>query len=103
MDNSSSSTIDDVTFWFRVNGVDVANSAGIVAINTSHGGIHGANIASWNILLTVNSLDYVELVWSTDSGNGSLATYPAGTGPVHPASPSVALTATFVAAPSVTA
>ena len=103
LDNSSSSTIDDVTFWFRLNGVDIANSAGIVGVNTSHGGVHGLNIASWNMLITVDSLDYVELVWSTDSGNGSLATYAAGTSPTHPASPSVIFTATFVAAPSVTA
>jgi hypothetical protein len=92
------SSIDNVTLWFRQNGVDVANSAGIVSVPAIHGGVPGAAIISWNLVLPLNAGDYVQLLMASDSGNTVAATYPAGTAPVHPASPSIILTATFVSA-----
>jgi hypothetical protein len=91
-------TDDNVTFWFKYNGTDVANSAGIQAVPSKHGSIPGATIVSWNIILSFNPEDYFQLYYSTDSGNTVVATYPAGTAPVHPISPSVILTVTFVSA-----
>jgi hypothetical protein len=91
-------TDDNVTFWWRQNGVDVAYSAGIQAVSSKHGSSPGAAIVSWNIVLPVQADDYIQLYYASESGNTVLATYPAGTAPVHPVSPSVILTATFVSA-----
>lgn len=89
---------DNVTLWFRQNGVDVPNSAGVQAVSAKHGSFPGAAIISWNIILPISAGDYLELVYASDSGDTVLVTYPAGTAPVHPVSPSCILTATFVSA-----
>jgi hypothetical protein len=91
-------TIDNVTLWFRQNGVDVPYSAGIVSVPAIHGGVPGAAIVSWNIVLPINADDYIQLMMSSNTGNTVAATYPPGVSPVHPASPSIILTATFVSA-----
>ena len=89
---------DNVTFWWKQNGADVAYSAGIQAVPAKHGSTAGASIVSWNIVLPINTNDYVQLYFASESGNTVTATYPAGTAPTHPVSPSVILTATFVSA-----
>ena len=91
-------TDDNVTFWWKQNGTDVAYSAGIQAVPSKHGSTPGASIVSWNIVLPIQANDYVQLYYASESGNTVTATYPAGTAPVHPVSPSVILTATFVSA-----
>lgn len=93
-----STTDDNVSIWFRVNGVDVPYSAGVQAVPAKHGSFPGTTIMGWNSILPLNSTDYIQLLFSSDSGNTVVATYPAGTAPVHPVSPSVAITATFVSA-----
>jgi hypothetical protein len=93
---SFSNQIDNVTLWFRQNGSDVANSAGIVSIPSIHAGGPGAAIVSWNLVLPLNAGNYVQLMMASESGNTVAATYPPGTSPVHPASPSIILTSTFV-------
>lgn len=90
--------IDNVTIWFRQNGVDVANSAGIVSVPAIHGGKAGAAIISWNLILPFNAGDYLQMIAGSDTGNTVAATYPPGTAPVHPASPSIIVTSTFVSA-----
>ena len=95
---SFDSQIDDVTLWFRQNGVDVDNSAGVISIPAIHAGRPGAAIVSWNLVLPINAGDYIQLLMASASGNTLAATYPPGTAPVHPASPSIILTATFVSA-----
>jgi hypothetical protein len=92
------SSDDNVTFWWRQNGTDIAYSAGIQAVPSKHGSSPGAGIVSWNLVLPVDADDYVQLLYASESGNTVTATYPAGTSPVHPVSPSVILTATFVSA-----
>jgi len=89
---------DNVTFWWRQNGTDIAYSAGIQAVPSKHGSSPGAAIVSWNIVLPMNADDYVQLLYASESGNTVTATYPAGSSPTHPVSPSVILTATFVSA-----
>lgn len=89
---------DNVTFWWRQNGTDVAYSAGVQAVPSKHGSSAGAAIVSWNIVLPLDAGDYVQLLYASESGNTVTATYPAGAAPVHPVSPSVILTATFVSA-----
>lgn len=93
-------TDDNVTVWIRQNGADVAATGGIVTVASKHGTVPGATIAAWNYLLQVAANDYVSLAWTTDSGNTVLGTYPSGTSPVHPSSPGVIFTATFVSAPT---
>lgn len=89
---------DNVTFWWRQNGTDIAYSAGIQAVPSKHGSTPGASIVSWNIVLPIQTNDYIQLMYASESGNTVTATYPAGVAPVHPISPSVILTATFVSA-----
>ena len=89
---------DLVTFWFRLDGSDVANTAGVVQVPKQTGAGSGAVIASWNIVLDIVAGSYIELLFSSVTGNTVVATYPAGTSPVTPVSPSVILTATFVSA-----
>lgn len=95
---SFDSQIDNVILWFRQNTIDVPNSAGVVSVPATHAGGPGAAIVSWNIVLPVNAGDNIQLVMASESGDTVAATYPPGTAPVHPASPSVILTATFVSA-----
>ena len=92
------SSIDNVTLWFRQNTNDIANTAGVVSIPSKHAGGVGAAIVSWNLVVAVNAGDNIQLMMSSASGNTVAATYPPGTAPVRPASPSVILTATFVSA-----
>lgn len=90
-------SVDNVTMWFALNGSDVANSASIVEVPTIHGQAPGASILSFNIFLSVLTSEYVQVNFSSDSGNTVVATYPAGASPVHPVSPSIILTAQQVA------
>lgn len=89
---------DNVVFWWRQNGTDIAYSAGVQAVPSKHGSSPGASIVSWNIVLPIQAGDYIQLLYASESGNTVTATYPAGVAPVHPVSPSVILTATFVSA-----
>lgn len=91
-------TIDNVTVWFRQNGVDIPYSAGVATVPAIHGGSPGTAIISWNLVQPVNAGDYIQLLFASDTGNTVAATYAAGTSPVHPISPSIILTATFVSA-----
>ena len=96
---SYDSTIDDVTLWFRKNGTDIPYSAGVATVPSIHGGVAGTAIISWNLVETIsNPGDYIQLLFASQTGNTVCATYPGGTAPVHPISPSVILTATFVSA-----
>ena len=97
---NSASAVDNITLWVRVNGADVSNSAGLVGVPAKHGSINGALVFGWNQYLTLNTNDYVQLYWATDGGTSALTTYAAsGTAPIHPASPSIAVTFLFVSAP----
>ena len=92
------SSIDNVTLWFRQNTVDIPFTGGVVSIPSKHAGGIGAAIVSWNLVVAVNAGDNIQLMMHSNSGNTVAGTYPPGTAPVHPASPSVILTATFVSA-----
>lgn len=91
-------TDDNITFWYRQNGVDIPYSAGVSQVLPKHGSYPGTAIVSWNIVLPVEADDYVELLYASTTGNTVLATYPPGASPVRPVSPAVILTATFVSA-----
>lgn len=89
---------DNVTVWFKKNGTDVPYSASIEQVNSKHGSSPGARILALNFIDSFAVDDYVELYWASDTGNTILSTFPAGTSPVHPVSPSLILTVTFVSA-----
>ena len=91
-------TEDNVTIWFKKNGTDIQYSAGVAQINAKHGSDPGAAIVAWNLIVDMNVTDYIEIYFSSETGETVCATYPAGTTPVTPISPSVILTATFVSA-----
>ena len=89
---------DNITIWLRKNGLDVPYSAGIQQVNAKHGSTPGSSIIGWNYVEQFAAGDYFEIYWTSDTGNTVLATFPAGTSPVHPVSPSLILTVTFVSA-----
>jgi hypothetical protein len=76
----------DVTIWLRKNGSDVLGSAGFVAVISSHGGVPGHCLPSWNYLLDAVGGDYYELYWSATSLDVSMHFYPAGSPPPSAAS-----------------
>jgi hypothetical protein len=91
--SNSDNTEQDVTIWLRLNGSDVAGSAGFVSIPQKHGSISGHIITSWNYLLDVAAGQYYELYWSTtDHTHVKMQFYPAGSPP--PSVASVILTVT---------
>jgi hypothetical protein len=92
------SSIDNVTLWFRQNGVDIPNTAGIATVPLGPGTTLGAIIVAWNLVIPITAGDYIQLMMASDSGDTVAGTYPPGTAPVHPVSPAVILTATFVSA-----
>lgn len=89
---------DNVTVWFKKEGVDIPASASIQQVNKIQGGVPGATILALNLIEQFDAGQYFEIYWTSDSGNTVLATYPPGTSPTHPASPSLILTVTFVSA-----
>jgi hypothetical protein len=88
--SNPSAAIDDVTIWIRQNGVNLANSAGIVGTPPKHGGVNGHTIIGWNYILQAAANDYFELYWITDNGTTQILTYPASAS--HPQAPSMILT-----------
>jgi hypothetical protein len=95
---NATSSVDNVVFWFRKNTVNIPQTGGVVSVPSKHSGGLGAAIVSWNLVVGVNAGDNIQLMMHSNSGNTVAATYPPGTSPTHPASPSVILTATFVSA-----
>lgn len=86
--NKASAASKHIYIWYRVNGVNAANSAGKVNLS----GNDAAVIAAWNYVVQLNAGDYFELVWSTDDTGCKLEAFGASA-PV-PAIPSVILTVT---------
>ncbi len=76
--------------WFRVNGVDVPNSANKVYVGSST----AESVSARTLLLTLQAGDYVELVWAVSNTNVFLSAEPV-TAPV-PAVPSVRLSAHYL-------
>ena len=73
-------------FWIRVNGVDIANSAGRVRIQ----GNNAELITAWNFLTRMKAGDYFELMWAVDDITCQITAFPAAA--PHPGIPSVILT-----------
>ena len=82
----------NIWIWPRINGVNVPDSAGRVAIQ----GTAAEMIASWNYLLDLNSGDYFELMWATDDTTVQVLQEAATA--FAPAIPSVILTVSYESA-----
>ena len=80
---------DDVWFWLKKNGTNVANSAGRLTLANNE-----EIMASWNYVVTANAGDYYELVWESSDGDAVLL-FNAAAGN-YPAVPSVITTVTQV-------
>jgi hypothetical protein len=88
----------EVWIWARVNGVDVPNSATIVTVPARKNSfILGYAVAAWNLFFTLNSNDYIELVWLKSSATVTMESLPATVSPVIPAIPSVIVSVQQVA------
>lgn len=89
---SSSSSRTRIWIWIRKNGVDVPDSATVVAIE-SNGGV---TAPSWNFVVSMNANDVFQLMWATeDHTRISMINAPATA--FCPAIPSVLLSVTQVA------
>jgi len=86
--NKTSAAAKKVWIWYRLNGVNAADSATEVTL----AGSSAAIVAAWNFVLNMNAGDYFELVWSTDDTACQIVSL-ASVAPV-PAIPSVILTVT---------
>jgi hypothetical protein len=96
---SFDTAVDNVTIWFSKNGTNIDYSAGLGTIPGRITATKPATaIISWNIIIPVNANDYIQIYFASDTGNTLAVTYPPGTSPPHPTSPSVILTATFTSA-----
>lgn len=91
-------TQHEVIIWFRVDGVDVPNSATSITVQqrkTSN--IYGYAVAAWNIFLDLNAGQYIEIVWLPSSTQVTLEHLPASVSPAYPAIPSIIATVQQVA------
>ena len=96
---SFDNAVDNVTIWFSKNGSNIDYSAGLGTIPARISATKPATaIISWNIIVPLDADDYIQLYFASNSGNTLAVTYPPGTSPAHPTSPSVILTATFTSA-----
>lgn len=84
--HKTNASVGYVYIWARINGTDVADSAGKIALN----GSQAEAITSWNYMLSMSANDYFELMWSTDDTHCQLL-HNTTVSPV-PAIPSVILT-----------
>jgi hypothetical protein len=88
----------DANIWFRVDGVDLANSNTQLTVPArKSAGVFGYAVAAWNIFLDLNAGQYVQLMWLPTSLNVSLEHLPASVTPAYPATPSVILSIQQVA------
>jgi hypothetical protein len=96
---SFDTAVDQVTLWFSKNGTAIPYSAGIGTIPARISSSKPATaVISWNLIVDVTANQYIQLYFASDSTKTLATTYPPGTSPVHPISPSVILTATFTSA-----
>jgi len=84
----------DVRVWLKINGTVVTGSTGFFAVPSKHGSVNGHILSGWNYFLQLNTNDYVELWWETDSTMVSLQSYAAAG--AYPSTASLIATMTFV-------
>lgn len=86
----------DATFWLRKNGTDISQSASIITVPGTHGGVNGHYLFYVDLIQQMNAGDYLQIVWAADSTALKLETIASGVSPTHPLSPSVIVSVTQV-------
>jgi hypothetical protein len=86
--DSTGGSNHDVWVWFRKNGTDIANSAMYLNIQNNQSEV----LQAFNLLVSMKANDYIEVFWEVGNLNAQMAAFPASG--VHPAIPSIILTAT---------
>ena len=86
-------TIEDVTVWLRINGVDVAGSAGVISLAARKSAtIFARTIIGWNYFLSLTAGQYVQIVWLPSVASITVPSFPASITPAHPSTASVIVT-----------
>jgi len=94
---NTTNSSQDIDFWFRKNGTDIAKSNsrfGISARKSSGDPSHV--IVALNFFVSLAANDYVQIVWRTSDVAVTIETFAAGTSPTRPSIPSVIATMSFV-------
>ena len=87
----------DVDVWFRKNGTDIANSNSRFGLSSrKSSGDPSHVVAAMNFFATMNSTDYLEIMWRPSDVGVSIEQYAAGTSPTRPTIPSAIVTMSFV-------
>lgn len=87
----------DVDIWFRKNGtnIDASNSRFGLSPRKSSGDPNHV-IAAMNFFISLNTLDYIEIMWRPSDIGVSIEHYTTSTSPTRPAVPSAIVTMSFV-------
>jgi hypothetical protein len=94
---NTTSSSQDIDFWFRKNGTDIAKSNsrfGMPARKSSGNPSHV--IVALNYFVSLAANDYMQIVWRTSDVDVTIETFAAGTSPTRPSIPSVIATMSFV-------
>jgi len=91
--NSSGSATNNLSFWSRMNGIDVPWSAGEYTVFSKGGGVTPGLVVGWNFITEMNAGDYVQLMWGVDNSSNYLQLVAQPSPPYGPAIPSVTITA----------
>jgi len=87
----------DVEIWFRKNGTNIDNSNSRFNMSPrKSSGDPSHTIAALNFFVSMNSTDYLEIMWRVSDVGVSIEQYAAGTSPTRPATPSAIVTMSFV-------
>lgn len=94
--------IHDMDIWLR-KGVDtdpaedIDNTASVVSVQGTHGGLPGYHIIAANFFVEIRANEYIELWWAASSTQLKMNYLPAITSPfASPGAPSIVVTVTFV-------
>jgi hypothetical protein len=87
----------DIEMWFRKNGTNIDNSNSRFNLSPrKSSGDPSHTIAAMNFFVSMNSTDYLEIMWRVSDVGVSIEHYAAGTSPTRPATPSAIVTMSFV-------
>jgi len=86
-------TIENVTVWLRINGVDVVGSAGVISLAARKSAlIFARTIIGWNYFLSLTAGQNVQIVWLPSIATITVPAFPASVTPAHPSTASVIVT-----------
>ena len=87
----------DIEIWFRKNGTNIDNSNSRFNLSPrKSSGDPSHTIAALNFFASMDSTDYLEIMWRVSDVGVSIEHYAAGTSPTRPATPSAIVTMSFV-------